>query len=144
LNRGENRWCIMNPTTQPVHDCGVSGVTPVETATADAAALTKPERGERHAQRVPVLPDHQPCALKVGDKILPAALINESKTGLAVLTDRLDGLDIGREVELLTDAGTVRVQIVYINEVATCAYRITKCKTLYQLGVKRTPDAAAS
>ena len=79
--------------------------------------------------------------MKVGGKILPAALIDESETGLAVLTDRLDGLEVGREVELHTDAGAIAVQIVYINKVASYAYRVTKCNTLYQLGVKKTMPA---
>jgi hypothetical protein len=136
--------CLMNPTAQPSHDFGGFQEVPIGKLPADAAALAQTGRGERRASRIPVLPDRQPCELRVGDTIVPAALINESDTGLAVLTDRLDGLDVGREVELHTDAGTVPVQIVYINKVAACAYRVTHCNTLYQLGVKKTAGAALS
>lgn len=142
-NWGENRDGMMNPTAQPGHDFGGSQAPPVGTSPA-AAIVAETERDDRESCRIPVLPEHQPCELKVGDKILPAALIDESESGLAVLTDRLDGLEVGGEVELHTDAGVIAVQIVYINKVPSYASRVTKCTTLYQLGVKKTCGAALS
>jgi len=69
---------------------------------------------------------------------LPAALVDESRTGFAILTDRRDGLKIGEKVELRTDAGWVTGQIVYIRKVAPCAYFATKCDSLFQVGAKKT------
>jgi hypothetical protein len=141
---GKNRWRIMNPIQQTLRALRVSEKEPAEEATAPLLPLAESGPEERRSCRVPVLPDHQPCELKVDAKILAAALINESETGLAVLIDRLDGLEIGKEVELLTDAGPITVQVVYIEKVAPCASSVTKCDTLFQLGVKKTPNSALS
>jgi hypothetical protein len=105
---------------------------------SDEEPIAKTGRDARRSCRLPVPPVHQPCELKVKANVLPAALVNESETGFAVLTDRLDGLEIGEEVELHTDAGWMPVQIVYVEKVAPCAYSATKCDTLFQLGVKKT------
>jgi hypothetical protein len=129
----------MTPTVPAAPDLASS-----PDATVGIVPPVTPNRGERQACRIPVLPDHQPCQLKIGDKFVPAALINESKTGLAVLTDRVDGLAAGTKADLLTDTETVPIEIVYIEKVAPCAYSATKCDTLFQLGVKKTPNPALS
>jgi hypothetical protein len=144
IELGQNCWCTMNPIHQTLQELRDSKKKPPATATAGVPPLAKPGRDERRSCRIPVLPDHQPCELKIDAKILAAALINESETGLAVLIDRLDGLKIGKEVELHTDAGSMPVQIVYIKKVAPCAYSATKCDTLFQLGVKRTSSPVLS
>jgi hypothetical protein len=130
---------VQNTRTPPVSDDEST-----EKAATGMAPPAKPGRDARRARRLPVPPAHQPCELRVKPKILAAALVNESETGFAVLIDRLDGLAVGEEVDLHTDSGWIPVQIVYIEEVAPCAYTATKCDTLFQLGVKKTQGTVPS
>ena len=78
----------------------------------------------------------QSCELKVGTKVLSASLVNESKGGFAVLIDRLDGLKIGKKVELHTNTGWFTVRIVYINKVAPPENAAPECDSWFRLGMK--------
>ena len=128
----------MNPILQKARKLLVSKKKPTEKAPAAIVPAAKPGGEERGSHRLPVSPDHQPCELRVKENILAAALINESKTGFAVLTDRLDGLEVGEAVEVHTDRDWIAAEIVYIEKVAACASSVTGCNTLFQLGVKKT------
>jgi hypothetical protein len=99
-------------------------------------SIAKSSIDDRKSHRYTVPQEHRSCELKVGGNVLSAALVNESKTGFAVLIDRLDGLEVGEKVELNTDMGRFTVQIVYVSEVAPPEYA-TQCKSLFRLGVKK-------
>jgi hypothetical protein len=111
---------------------------------AAAASPAQPGRAERRCQRLPVRQICQPCQLKVEQEILPAALINDSRTGFSVLTDRREGLKIGEKVELSSKAGRATGEIVYIKKITPCASPATKCDSLFQVGVKKTRCAILS
>jgi hypothetical protein len=128
----------MNPILPDAQDPRVSEQGPTEAATAGTTPPAQASQFERRAPRIPVPQVHQPCELKTQANIFGAALINESDTGFAVLIDRLDGLDIGVEVELHTDTEWMAVEIVYIKKVIPCASSVTKCDSLFQLGVRKT------
>jgi len=67
---------------------------------------------------------------------LSASLINESIDGFAVLIDRLDGLKVGKKVELHTNMGWFKVQIVYINKAARPNDAAPECDTWFRLGMQ--------
>ena len=78
----------------------------------------------------------QSCELKVGANVLSASLVNESKAGFAVLIDRLDGLKVGKKVELHTNMGWFMVRIVYISKVAPPRDAAPECDSWFRLGMK--------
>jgi hypothetical protein len=141
---GKSIGCKMSPTAEKVRKSLVSEEESTDEAIAGTEPLAESSRDGRRSRRFRVPQECQPCELKAGGKVLPAALVNESKTGLAVLVDRLDGLETGKEVELHSDIGWFTVQIVYIKKVAPCAYSATKCDTLFQLGMKKTASSFRS
>jgi hypothetical protein len=127
----------MNPTPQEV-DRPVSAETePAAKATAGAALPAESGRAARKSARVRVQRVLQPCELRVEANTLPAALMNESRTGFAVLLDSSDGLKIGGKVELRTEAGWVTGEVVYIRKVASCLPS-SSCDSLFQVGAKKT------
>jgi hypothetical protein len=67
---------------------------------------------------------------------LSAVLANESKRGFAVLVDRLDGLQVGEKLELHTEWGRFKVQVVFINGVAPPEDAAPQCASWFQIGMK--------
>jgi hypothetical protein len=106
---------------------------PIVTATK---SIAKQRRDDRKSSRCTVPPARQPCELKVGANISSASLVNESKDGFAVLIDRLDGLKVGKKVELRTDVGWFMVRIAYINQVAPPRNAAPKCDSWFRVGMK--------
>jgi hypothetical protein len=135
---GDTTGCIMDAIAQKKPNSRTSKNNQNDKAATGSEPREKPGPCGRMAHRNRVPQAHQPCELKVDANILPAALVNESKTGFAVLIDCLDGLEIGKEVELHTDLGWFTAQIVYISEVVPCGCFVNKCDSLFQLGVKKT------
>ena len=68
----------------------------------------------------------QPCELNIGDNLIPALLMDESRGGFAVMIDRLEGVKSGKRARLRTDAGWVKVRIIYIKKAAPPAYSIRR------------------
>ena len=85
---------------------------------ADTTPASKPRIEDRKSCRVEVPPSRQACELKVGADVVSARLVNESRGGFAVLVDRLNGIKVGKKVELRTTTGRFRVRVVYIKKVA--------------------------
>lgn len=100
-------------------------------------AKTKPTRDDRRSRRYNVPKDRQPCELKSKDSAWPVLLVNESESGCAVLTDRLNGLQNADKVELRTDKGWVTFRVVYIKAAARPEYAPTKSDTWFRLGLKK-------
>jgi hypothetical protein len=127
----------MAPTPQKVQSSVSSERKPAARATAAAASAAKSGRAARKSDRVRVRRVLQPCELRVGDNILPAALMNESRTGFGVLLDTREDVEIGGKVELRTEAGWVTGEVVYIKQVASCL-ATSSCDKLFQVGAKKT------
>ncbi len=98
--------------------------------------LAKPGRDERKSCRGTVPQARQACELKVGTNLLSASLVNESKDGFSVLLDRLDGLKVGKKVELHTNIGWFVVRIVYISKVTPPKNAAPGCDSWFRLGMK--------
>ena len=98
--------------------------------------LLKPGRDDRKSHRRTVEPSHRACEVKVGSNALSATLVNESKDGFAVLMNCVDGLKMGKKVELLTKMGRFTVRIVYIKKVARPDHT-AKSDSWFRLGVKK-------
>jgi uncharacterized protein YbcI len=98
----------------------------------------KPSKRHRKAERLIVPLERQSCHLKVGDHILPASLVNESRGGFAVWTDRVDCLKIGETIGLHTDQGWFPVRIVYFREVAKSQDTQVNGDSWFQLGLRKT------
>jgi hypothetical protein len=131
----------MNPAAQKARKTVASEESekrPTDKTAANPAPTAKTGRALRKSSRLSVREASQPCELKVEATVLPAALMNESRTGFSVLLDCRDGLQVGGKVELRTAAGHVSGEIVYIRKITSCAYSATKCNTLFQVGVKKT------
>ena len=107
---------------------------PIATGTK---SIAKQRRDDRKSSRCTVPPARQSCELKVGADVFSALLANESKHGFAVLIDRLDGLKIGKKVELYTDIGRFEVRIVYINKVAQPENAALNSDSWFRVGMKK-------
>ena len=94
-------------------------------------------RDDRKSCRNPVPEARQPCELNVGDSIMPALLIDESRDGFAVMIDRLEGVKSGKRAKLRTDAGWVKVRIIYITKVAPPACSNPKSDCCFRLGLRK-------
>jgi len=95
------------------------------------------QREERRANRRIVPKEKQPCEIKFKSHVLQAMLIDESKYGFSVLTDRLEGLKIGKKAYLHTKMGRFLIKVVYINGVARPDGASSENDTWFRLGVKR-------
>jgi uncharacterized protein YbcI len=78
----------------------------------------KSGRSKRKSCRYLVPPARQSCKLKVGGKVLPAFLVDESQGGFGVWTDLLSGLKTGEKIKLHTDKGWFTVRVVYAKNIA--------------------------
>jgi len=127
----------MNPISQKMSKLLVSEEDPTdEKVVTGTESFSKPGRDERRSCRCMVPQARQSCELKVGANVLSASLVNESAGGFAVLTDRLDGLKVGKKVELHTNMGWFTVRIVYINKVARPENAAPECDCWFRLGMK--------
>ncbi|MFZ1933447.1 MAG: hypothetical protein WCB27_24545 [Thermoguttaceae bacterium] len=99
-------------------------------------SIAKQRRDDRRSNRCNVPPARQSCELKVGANVRSASLVNESKDGFAVLTDRLDGLKVGKKVELHTDIGRFTVRVVYIQNVVPPRNAAPECESWFRVGMK--------
>ena len=91
---------------------------PIQEAKVVSKKLRKPCRDDRKSPRNRVPDARQSCELRVGNDVLPALLVNESRGGFAVLIDRLEGLECGKKVKLHTDMGWFKVRIMHTEKVA--------------------------
>jgi hypothetical protein len=105
---------------------------------ADEEPPAIPGRDERRSCRFVVPHTQQACEMKVGTQTLLGALVDMSEGGFAVLVARLDGLKVGRKVELNTDMGRFTVRITYINEVARPKKAASGSDFWFRLGMKKT------
>jgi uncharacterized protein YbcI len=110
-------------------------------AAKPATAGKQPAESGRHKRKavrriVPLA--RQSCKLKVGDSVLPASLVNESRGGFAVWTDSADCMKIGKKVRLQTDHGWFTARVVYLREVAKSQNGHSKHDSWFQLGLKKT------
>jgi hypothetical protein len=96
-----------------------------------------PGRDERRSERCAVPPDRRTCELKVGPRVLPALLADESDGGFAVVVDNLADLKAGKKVKLHTEWGWFTVQIVYVRKVARPANADSKSDCWFRLGLKK-------
>jgi hypothetical protein len=96
-----------------------------------------PGRDDRKSYRYPMPKARQSCELKVGDDLLPAVLLDESKGGFAILIDRLNGLKSGKKAELHTDMGWFKVRIVYIKSAERPAYSDPSSDCWFRLGLRK-------
>jgi hypothetical protein len=126
----------MNPIVQKMPEPFVFDEGPTEEAITGTKWLTKPGINDRKSCRRKVPQARQSCELKIGANVLSASLVDESNDGFSVLIDRLDGLKVGKKVELHVDAGSFVVRIVYINKVAPPRKAAPECDSWFQLGVK--------
>ena len=97
----------------------------------DAAA------NDRKSSRNPVPDVRQLCDLKVGAKLLPAILVDESKGGFAITIDCLDGLKAGKRGKLRTDAGWFNVRIVYVTKVSPPTHCDSKSDCWLRVGLRK-------
>ena len=109
---------------------------PTGNAATGTEPLAKRSQEERKSGRCTIPKERQSCELKVGDNVLSALLVNESKRGFAVLIDRLDGLKVGENVELDTQWGWFKVRVVFINRVAPPEDAAPECASWFQVGMK--------
>ena len=98
-----------------------------------------PNQNQRTSFRCTVAESRQDCILRIGQRALPAKLIDESVGGFAILVDELAGLENEQTAELATDAGSFTVRIVHISKVTPtdiniAADRETPC---FRLGLVR-------
>lgn len=107
-------------------------------ADTDTVSIAKPSRDDRRSRRHTVPRTHQSCEIKVGGNIWSALLADKSDGGFSVLTDRHDGLKLGKKVELHTNAGWFTVRIVYINKAARPQDAAPNSDTWFRLGMKKT------
>jgi hypothetical protein len=96
-----------------------------------------PGRDDRKSCRNPVPEARQSCELKLGDDVLPALLLDESRGGFAILADRLEGAKPGKKAKLHTDMGWFQVRIVYVREAARPAHANTKSDRWFRLGLRK-------
>jgi uncharacterized protein YbcI len=107
-----------------------------------AKAITAVEpcegRHKRKSKRQIVPLARQSCKLRVGNKVLSASLVNESRGGFAVWTDSVNSLKVGEKVRLHTDRGWSTARIVYFREVAKSQGAQSACDAWFQVGLKKT------
>jgi hypothetical protein len=94
-------------------------------------------RDDRKSDRNRVPEARQSCELNVGDNLIPALLMDESRDGFAVMIDRLEGVKSGKKAKLRTDAGWVNVRIIYITKAAPPAYSDPKSDCWFRLGLRK-------
>jgi hypothetical protein len=126
----------MNPIVELMPTSPVSEEDPTDEAITGTKLAATPSRDERKSCRCTVPPIRQPCELKIGASVLSVSLVNESKTGFSALIDRLDGLKVGKKVELHTGMGSFMVRIVYINKVVPPRNAAPGCDSWFRLGMK--------
>jgi hypothetical protein len=98
--------------------------------------VAKPSREDRKSPRIAVPSPRRSCELHVDSAVLPASLMDRSAGGFAVVTDRADGLKLGKKVDLVTDLGRFKVKVVYINKIARPKDASTQSDTWFRLGLK--------
>lgn len=111
---------------------------PADEAMAGPKPIGTPRRDDRKSCRNVVPQARQSCELKTASNVLPALLVNESQGGFAVLIDGLDGIKIGKKVELHTDMGWFTVRVIYASKVASPNNVAPKGDAWYRLGIKKT------
>jgi hypothetical protein len=134
----------MNPIAKKTPQTPVLRAEPTDAAVTGAQSPSRPGRDERRSRRCTVPRARQSCKLKFGARILSASLLNESKGGFAVLTDRLEGLTVGKKVELHTRLGHFMVRVIYINEVARRTGAAPRRDAGFQLGLKKACSSVLS
>jgi hypothetical protein len=132
----QNTEYKMNPIAEQMPGFQIPEDWTTDEATTGAVPFGNSSRDERKSPRYGVPEARQSCELKIGAKILPASLVNESEDGFSVLIDRLDGLKSGKKVELHTHKGWYQVRIIYINMAARPAGAAPECGSWYRLGMK--------
>lgn len=105
--------------------------------TAAAKRSARSGIDERKSTRLPVPMSRQACRLRVDGNVLAAKLENESEGGFGVVVDLIDGLDVGKMIELCTDDCWLPVQIIHIEEVARPVDTIGRREVRLRLGLKR-------
>jgi hypothetical protein len=68
---------------------------------------------QRKSFRCAVADSRRCCQLKIGDSVLPAAMLDESAGGFSVLVERLPDLSAGQTAVLHTKTGTFDVRVVH-------------------------------
>ena len=119
---------------------GSADYSPPRETTVFATGAWTPGREDRKSSRIAVPAARQSCELKVGDDLLSALLVDESRGGFAVLIDRLEGIELGKKADLRTDRGWFKVRIVYIAEAAPHAHPAhsdPKCDSWFRLGLRK-------
>ena len=128
----------MNPLARKTPDTRRSKRASTVAAVETVRPLLESGGRKRKSLRRVVPLDRQSCKLKVGDRLLPAALVNESRGGFAVWIDGEDSPRIGEKVRLRTDQGWFTARIVYVREVAKSQNAQFKRDAWFQLGLKKT------
>jgi uncharacterized protein YbcI len=126
----------MNPFTKKTPGVPRSKKAPAAKATTAVDPFVGKHKRKATRRIVPL--DRESCRLQVGDRVLPASLVNESRGGFAVWTDSVESLKIGEKVRLHTDQGWFTARIVYLREVAKSQDAQCKCDSWFQLGLKKT------
>ena len=126
----------MKRIVQKVPESFVFDEGPTDEAIPGTKSAAKPSRDERRSCRRTVPQDRQSCELKVGNKVMSASLENMSDGGFSALIDCLDGLKIGKKIELRTKMGWFKVRIVYINQAARPKDAASECDSWFRLGMK--------
>lgn len=100
---------------------------------------------QRSSFRCLVAESRRQCALRIGEKTLPAWLINESVGGFSVLVDRPPNLEAEQTALLQTDSGWFKVRVMSVVEVPPpedCDIVKSKEPTeWFRLGLQRLGDA---
>ena len=107
-----------------------------ERAIATVMPRARPSSDGRTSIRRPVPLARQSCQLKIGANVVPATLHDESQDGFGVVIDRLDDLEVGKTIELYTEAGWLAVQIVNIREVGKTVDATGRREVRFQLGLR--------
>jgi hypothetical protein len=126
----------MSPTSQKSLDFVPQGRAAEKTAPEEEPVVML-GRDQRKSSRQAVPSSRQPCELKIGANVISAVLVNESQGGFGVLVSSLEGVKIGKKVQLRIDAGWFTVRVVYINKAAPPQKTDVKCDVWFRLGLKK-------
>lgn len=98
------------------------------------------DSGERRGTyRCPGLPGRQKVELRIGRKLLPARLVNESSGGFAAWLEEDPSLLPGGTAVLVTDSGSFTVRAVYVNKIEPKSAGVGN--VLYRVGLERLGPA---
>ena len=110
--------------------------------TAKTVRVVKPSvrsgRCRRKSIRRVVPLSRQSCKLVVGDRVLPASLVNKSRGGFAIWIDNIEGLKTGEKVRLHAGQRWFTTRVVYVREIAASPDSHSKGDSWFQLGLKKT------